>query len=691
MEGPQNPHQWREINSLLDEIATELEVGQIVGTEKLSMETAMSAIEIMDVKMDTGVGASDAHTLEEALQLKEISSSSSLSEKQILGAVDKLFIFEMMWLEGYALTQSTYTCLYMHRPDLMFDDAYFAPIGFSLLKRTKLIHNAILAGDVYSEEDYCRIHGIGDFFDKDENTLTSLMQKAESSLLSRKDQSEEEAAITNAVLARVRFSRAWTESVRFMSDRNLTQAKKSLNTVKSLLGTISKTTSLGEYPHHIFQPNISKRISFPTYPRVVPAFSFEDAMARFLKMVNHMLSVLEIEEFTKLDEFRRFIIALTDDGANALVRTFFLKHAFSVQDQKILGKYNFYDWLVKEGKEIAFIPDPFFKYPFVEEYLKNFTHIYLCLIQICTLNKTRRRQKLPFLFREMNGLFELAYRTDMALAKTLNLQSERTPYFLLWAIDKLLETMIHYLKIGFELDLYGEHEYKSIHWYMYYLARNRVEQYNVLLRYDQMQSPDIQLALQKGSKQKGKAGKKAGKGVIKQPAKSTVVVPTAYYQSMCFDSLLFKSAFYYLQGLDNAKGAAENTIKFNFGTPQNRYEERFLPFFGTVSPTPVHYPQYRLTIQTEYESKSVEDLLNAANATFKEAKSYIEKVLPPLQKSSSSLAKYKAEELKAVFKNLVSNGVNIYMISAKKTYNTPSKKVTYNFDNFPALPIINLV
>ena len=45
--------------------------------------------------MDAGVGASKVHTLEEALQLKEIESSSSLSEKQIIGAFDKLLIFEV--------------------------------------------------------------------------------------------------------------------------------------------------------------------------------------------------------------------------------------------------------------------------------------------------------------------------------------------------------------------------------------------------------------------------------------------------------------------------------------------------------------------------------------------------------------------------------------------------------------------
>jgi hypothetical protein len=43
-----------------------------------------------------------------------------------------------------------------------------------------------------------------------------------------------------------------------------------------------------------------------------------------------------------------------------------------VDNDKILGKYNMIDWLIKEAKEIAFIPDPFFKFPFVDAFLKQF-------------------------------------------------------------------------------------------------------------------------------------------------------------------------------------------------------------------------------------------------------------------------------------------------------------------------------
>jgi hypothetical protein len=278
------------------------------------------------------------------------------------------------------------------------------------------------------------------------------------------------------------------------------------------------------------------------------------------------------------------------------------------------------------------------------------------------------------------------------LAKMLKLPQDRTPYFLLWVLDKACDHMINYLKIGFELDLYGEHEYKSIFWYLYKLSKQRKDQHYLLMRYDHNQPPEIQLALKKGAKSKGKGGnnKIAGKGAIKQPT-TTSFVATPFHHLLTFEHLIFMSYFYYLQALDNAKGSAELTLKFNFGTPQTRYEDRFMHFSNISTPYPISYVQYRHEIKSEFEVKSVDELLSIANASLKDAKTYVEKNLPQIQKSSSTLSKYRAEELKSVFKNLVSNGVNIYMITAKKSYNTPSNKITYNFDNFASLPIINLV
>jgi hypothetical protein len=103
----------------------------------------------MDPKMDASCNATSVHTLEEALHLNEIANSSSLSEAQIIGAIDRLLVYEMMYLEGYACAQTIFSCLYMHYPDKTLDDTFLAPYAFSLLKRCLMIHSTVVTGDIY--------------------------------------------------------------------------------------------------------------------------------------------------------------------------------------------------------------------------------------------------------------------------------------------------------------------------------------------------------------------------------------------------------------------------------------------------------------------------------------------------------------------------------------------------------------
>lgn len=112
------------------------------------------------------------------------------------------------------------------------------------------------------------------------------MSNAQNSLTSRKNQSPEDEAVTNALLTRIRFSRSWTDAMRFLTARKLNDAKKALTTTKTLLEIIASSTGVGECPQHIFQPEISKRLEIQTNPRKIALLPFEDAIIYFRKMVS---------------------------------------------------------------------------------------------------------------------------------------------------------------------------------------------------------------------------------------------------------------------------------------------------------------------------------------------------------------------------------------------------------------------
>jgi hypothetical protein len=79
-------------------------VGQLVHLSSFSLFDAMSAIEIMDPRMDTGM------TMEEnTFDIKKHRSAS-----ETLWIMDRLLTCEMAWISGHSLSQTVYTCTYFH-------------------------------------------------------------------------------------------------------------------------------------------------------------------------------------------------------------------------------------------------------------------------------------------------------------------------------------------------------------------------------------------------------------------------------------------------------------------------------------------------------------------------------------------------------------------------------------------------
>lgn len=66
----------------------------------------MSAIEIMDPRMDTGM------LIEEKPNKFDI--LKKLSGEETLGIMDRLLTREMAWISGHSLSQTVYTCIYFH-------------------------------------------------------------------------------------------------------------------------------------------------------------------------------------------------------------------------------------------------------------------------------------------------------------------------------------------------------------------------------------------------------------------------------------------------------------------------------------------------------------------------------------------------------------------------------------------------
>lgn len=108
---------WRDITDVVAAAAAELEVGKFFASESFTLYDAMSALELLDPKMDPpdqGLRAVDLNGLLASGALP----TAGLSLLAAAQLSIRLMILEVGWCEGTSSAESVFTCLYLHKPVL---------------------------------------------------------------------------------------------------------------------------------------------------------------------------------------------------------------------------------------------------------------------------------------------------------------------------------------------------------------------------------------------------------------------------------------------------------------------------------------------------------------------------------------------------------------------------------------------
>lgn len=172
---------------LLGSAAKELKVGQLVHAEDFNLFDSMSALELMDPKMDSGmlVNGQPPQSIASRLEAGAITLEFS-STRDVLATIDELFRCEAGWLNGLPLAQTLLSCMYLHKEAVralveklvpldgslnsldiasaVRDNAATSAKGtlhlvmcavcVSLMKTGNQIREAVLRADIYEEEDF---------------------------------------------------------------------------------------------------------------------------------------------------------------------------------------------------------------------------------------------------------------------------------------------------------------------------------------------------------------------------------------------------------------------------------------------------------------------------------------------------------------------------------------------------------
>ncbi|KAI9911610.1 hypothetical protein PsorP6_009327 [Peronosclerospora sorghi] len=173
----------------------ELKIGQLMHEDDFKLFDSMSALELMDPKMDCGmlVNGAPPPSIRARLE-KGCVQLEFASARDVLATLDKLFCCEVAWLTGSPLAQSLLTSVYLHRDPLA---ALFAqlvtPVDCILasdcdvreiltthvgnsakdslllvmctmflatFQTANIIRDAVLRADIYEEEDFSPGNGM---------------------------------------------------------------------------------------------------------------------------------------------------------------------------------------------------------------------------------------------------------------------------------------------------------------------------------------------------------------------------------------------------------------------------------------------------------------------------------------------------------------------------------------------------
>ncbi|XP_013788956.2 N-alpha-acetyltransferase 35, NatC auxiliary subunit-like [Limulus polyphemus] len=155
-DSPEVSYSWVDITEDFFKATEEMKLGELLHDEMFGLFEAMSAIEMMDPKMDAGMmcnrGNKKVMNFDQALKAGKLKVDDLNAEEEI-GIIDATLACLVTWLEGHSLAQTVLTNLYLHKPQDV-EDRVVKAFSICMLKLVDLIKDFVNKAGVFEEEDF---------------------------------------------------------------------------------------------------------------------------------------------------------------------------------------------------------------------------------------------------------------------------------------------------------------------------------------------------------------------------------------------------------------------------------------------------------------------------------------------------------------------------------------------------------
>ncbi|KAH9508932.1 N-alpha-acetyltransferase 35 NatC auxiliary subunit [Bulinus truncatus] len=649
---------WVDITQEFFAASSYLQLGELVHDCSFGLFEAMSAIEMMDPKMDAGMLCNQikrkVRTLEQSIEdgCLEI---KNLTYPDLIGIMDASLACLVTWIEGHSLAQTVFTNLYLHNPYII-EDRYLKAFCIVMLKTVDHIRERINRAGTVEEEDFQPMsYGFKMAGDVSETRALGMIKEVEEELgkisKSTRCKAGEERSLdqvlqhqlVTAVHTRLKFYRLlYSTLLSFVKEKceGLALAKKNLTQMTELIPTMiesihlgiqeeSPPTSKNDYPTiRGFEPLINQRLLPPTFPRYTIIKPRKDSMNYMNTLVQKLSFITTVPELGYLHNILEAFMEFSKSSPCVLSRSL-LQLLLLPPNRRVFGTQSVVDALKETIR--GFIAPPglspkssIYNHPQAKEYIEALltraARPFCTLFQITGHNRARQRDKWANILEDLSNVQEEADKVD-AYLHTLLIKTEKNRNHLAcfgtWVLYHTLNAMINYTISGFELELYAVFEYHYVYWYLYeilyaWLVSTLHRADSFLL--DAENASDMSL--------KGRSSKKIKKKKRTKTLTRELTLAQAYQQMF---------GGYYKAVIGFQLCGKLKIPKFRFDHEEVRYCHRFGPFAVVLTPPMVHYPQYKeMSDLRRYDPlPSTQEMFSSACKCFSQAKDLLEAVPSP--------------------------------------------------------------
>ncbi|KAJ3175953.1 N-alpha-acetyltransferase 35 NatC auxiliary subunit [Geranomyces variabilis] len=499
-EAPQEPPEppWEDVTVFLRDATDELEIGQLVSVENFTLWEGMCAIEMMDPKMDAGMDLPSA-SREGKLRVAEL-EGRKFSAADIIGVFDHLISLKMSWIAGNLLCQTLFTCICLHDPYLLQSTTLQAMV-IALLKTTDLVRTVITAAQVYEDEDFVYdTMGLSLCEEIYETEAIAGLVEAEDLLVERRRcldngvtpvfdpelsslacPPKRETELIAALLARLRFARAFYNAISMLGAHDVSSAEEWLTRAVAQIEKIRDTVGAASDVGELFDPYVTRKLFAQMPPKPIIEIPTGEAMGDVKTTLLHLLDICHIcrtqrmvHDLESVVRFQSYFSGRTP-RPNVLVRSLLRTNILN-QRGELFGQHplrtaineSIWKWGGPSGIRMFRQYDP----SLVAEFVDQAQIFWITIFKMFGRNRARQHRGLGKVLLDCEKLqFQAQFLDDRthasargALGKDLTV-----PLLSTWVYFHKLNLMILHLTLGYELDLYSQHELLMVTWQMEYL------------------------------------------------------------------------------------------------------------------------------------------------------------------------------------------------------------------------------